>query len=209
MEQRRRIPFKGMTLMLVVLVLASALVLWLFARSTAVPEDAAPLAGAPIGGDFSLIDQDGHVVSNDSLMGSYRLVYFGYSFCPDVCPVDVQRMMKGFSAFESAEPARAAKLQPIFITVDPARDTQAALKIFVSAFHPRLIGLTGSADAIEAAKTTYRVYAAKGEGSDAENYLMDHSAYIYLMNPDGTPIMFFERADTAEAIAAGLAKWVK
>ncbi len=195
--------------MLGVLVLASALVLWQFARSTAVPADAAPLAGAPIGGDFSLVDQDGNTVSNDSLKGSYRLVYFGYSFCPDVCPVDVQRMMKGFAAFEKASPALAAKVQPLFITVDPERDTQDALKVFVAAFHPLLIGLTGSLEAIEDVKNTYRVYAAKGEGSDAENYLMDHSAYIYLMNPDGTPIMFFERADTADAIATGLTKWVK
>lgn len=168
-----------------------------------------PLAGARIGGPFTLTDQNGRTVSDTDFAGQYRLVYFGYSFCPDVCPVDVQRMAQGLKAFEAADPAAGARVQPVFITVDPARDTSAVLKDFVAAFHPRLTGLTGTQAEIDTAKRAYRVYAAKGEGTDPQNYLMDHSAFIYLMDPDGKPVMYFERADDAAAIAAGLAKWVR
>lgn len=207
MEQQRRFSFRRMAILLFVAIAALAAVLWLVMPRPAAEEP--PLAGAPIGGAFALVDQDGRRVTNDSLNGQYRLVYFGYSFCPDVCPVDVQRMVAGFRAFEAANPRAAARVQPIFITVDPARDTEAVLKTFVSAFHPRLAGLTGSDAEIGMAKRAYRVYAAKAEGGDADNYLMDHSAYIYLMDPDGKPMLFFERADSAGAITAGLQKWVR
>ena len=206
MEQRRRLPFAIVALLLIAAIAATAALIFLAARPAA---EAPPLAGAPIGGAFALTDQDGRRVSNDSLKGRYRLMYFGYSFCPDVCPVDVDRMMRGFKAFEAAEPALARRVQPIFVTIDPARDTAAALKPFVTAFHPRLIGLTGSEDEVGTAKRAYRVYAAKATGSDADNYLMDHTAFIYLMDPDGGPIMHFESGDSADAIAAGLMKWVR
>lgn len=205
-EQRRRLPFQAIALLLALLIASVAAVSWL---DRATPDEPRPLEGAPIGGAFALDDQNGKRVTNDSLNGSYRLVYFGYSFCPDVCPVDVQRMMAAFTAFENADPEMAARVQPMFVTVDPARDTEAALKTFVSAFHPRLIGLTGTDAEIAAAKRTYRVYGAKAGGIDAENYLVDHSAYIYLMDPAGKPIMYFAREDNADAIAAGLRKWVR
>lgn len=211
MKQPRRLPFLRTALLLAAGAALVAALLWL-----AMPRPAArdggeepPLAGAPIGGDFALTDQDGRRVTNDSLKGRYRLIYFGYSFCPDVCPVDVQRMAQGLKAFEASNPEAAARVVPVFITVDPARDTPAVLREFVAAFHPRLIGLTGTQAEIDVAKRAYRVYAAKGEGTDAENYLMDHSAFVYLMDPDGKPIQYFERSDDAAAITAGLAKWVR
>jgi len=207
MEQPRR------TLRPIVLLLASAALSviaigWMWVTVPASNAEAPPLAGAPIGGDFTLTDQNGRSVTNDSLKGGYRLVYFGYSFCPDVCPVDVQRLANALKAFEAANPEAAARVQPVFITIDPARDTPEALKAFVSAFHPRLIGLTGTEAEVETAKRAYRVYAAKAAGADAENYLMDHSAYIYLMDPEGRPIMHFGRDDDAATIAAGMQKWV-
>lgn len=210
MKQPRRLPFLRIALLLAAAVALVAAFIWLAAPKPAAQGlEEPPLAGAPIGGDFALTDQNGKRVTNDSLKGSYRLVYFGYSFCPDVCPVDVQRMAQGLKAFETTNPAAGARVQPVFITVDPARDTPAVIKDFVAAFHPRLIGLTGTQAEIDTAKRAYRVYAAKGEGTDPQNYLMDHSAFIYLMDPDGKPVMYFERADDAAAIAAGLAKWVR
>lgn len=210
MKQPRRLPFLLIALLLAAAVALVAAMLWFATPKPSTPgQEEPPLAGAPIGGDFALTDQNGNRVTNDSLKGRYRLVYFGYSFCPDVCPVDVQRMAQGLKEFETANAEAGARVQPVFITVDPARDTVPVLKEFVAAFHPRLIGLTGTEAEIDAAKRTYRVYAAKGEGTDAENYLMDHSAFIYLMDPDGKPIMYFERGDDAPAIAAGLAKWVR
>ena len=109
-----------------------------------------PLKGATMGGPFTLTDQNGRRVSDRDFAGKYRLVYFGYTFCPDVCPVDLQVIGAGLRRFEASDPARAARVQPIFITVDPARDTPAVLRQYVAAFHPRLIGLTGSAEEIAA-----------------------------------------------------------
>src|SRR3546814_1174164 len=110
----------------------------IFKQATAAP----PLAGATIGGPFSLVDQDGRPVTQDALKGRYALVYFGYTYCPDVCPVDLARLMQGLRAFEAKDAARAARVQPVFITIDPARDTVPVVKQFVNAFHPRLMGLT-------------------------------------------------------------------
>lgn len=206
MEQPRRLPFVRIALLIALAIAAVAAALWLMMPRPAA--ETPPLAGAPIGGAFSLVDTDGHRVSNDSLKGKYRLMYFGYSFCPDVCPVDVDRMMRGFGKFAAASPKLAARVQPVFVTVDPARDTPEALKAFASNFGPRLLALTGTEAEIETAKRAYRVYAAKAAGADNENYLMDHTAFIYLMDPDGRPIMHFERGDSADVIAGGLEKWV-
>ncbi|MET0376984.1 MAG: SCO family protein, partial [Rhizorhabdus sp.] len=116
-----------------------------------------PLAGSSIGGPFTLTDQDGKKVSDTDFAGKYRLIYFGYSWCPDVCPVDVQNLMKGYRKIEAEDPALAAKIQPIFITIDPARDTPAALRQFVRAFHPRLIGLTGTEAEIAAVAKQFAI----------------------------------------------------
>lgn len=181
------------------------------------PLSEAPLAGATIGGDFTLTDQDGKKRSYDEFDGKYRIVYFGYTNCPDICTPDVQNLMAGLKAFEKAAPDLAAKIQPIFITVDPARDTPAVLKQFTAAFHPRLIGLTGSEAEIAAAAKKFAVYHAKVEGSQPDAYLMSHSQQPYLMAPDGTPISILPadqpKTDANEGapalVASELAKWVR
>ncbi|MEY2882609.1 MAG: hypothetical protein RL490_333 [Pseudomonadota bacterium] len=162
------------------------------------------MAGSSLGGAFTLIDQDGRPVTDRDFAGKYRLMYFGYTYCPDVCPTDVGLIARGLKAYEAAQPARAARVQPIFITVDPARDTPAALKSFVAAFHPRLIGLTGSPAAIEAVKKAYGIYAKRVETSDPQNYLMDHFAVIYLFGPDGRAIAFLPHGSTAAEVTAML-----
>src|SRR6185369_14158786 len=106
------------------------------------PVEEAPLKGARIGGPFALVDQNGRTVRDSDFAGRYRLVYFGYSYCPDVCPTDLQSIGQAMRQFEKSDPGRAAEVQPIFITVDPERDTPPVLKAYVAAFHPRLIGLT-------------------------------------------------------------------
>src|SRR3546814_8872622 len=98
--------------------------------------------------DVCSSDLDGRKVSYSDFDGKYRMLYFGYSYCPDVCPLDLQKLMQGYRLFEKQDPARAAKVQPIFITIDPQRDTPQVLKNYVSAFHPKLIGLTGTPDEI-------------------------------------------------------------
>jgi protein SCO1 len=150
---------------------------------------AGDLVGARIGGDFTLTDQTGKRVRWADFMGRYRLVYFGYTFCPDVCPVDLQRIMLGYRMLEQQAPQVAAKIQPIFITVDPQRDTPEALKTYVAAFHPRLIGLTGTVEEIEKVKQDFVVVASKdGDQAATQDYLVSHTRTPFLFDPDGKPL---------------------
>jgi len=167
-----------------------------------------PLAGAAIGGPFELVDSAGRTVRWSDFDGKYRVLYFGYAFCPDVCPLDVQRMMQGFARFKAAEPALAAQVQPIFVTIDPARDTPKVVGEFTHAFSNDLLGLTGTAEQVDRAARAFAVYYQKGEGTSG-GYLMDHSRAAYLMGRKGEPIATLPVDQSAEAVAAELAKWVR
>lgn len=196
-----------------VLVLAVAVTLaaglgWM--RFAAPPAPQGNLAGASIGGPFTLINQDGKTVRETDFAGRWRLLYFGYGFCPDVCPTDLALIGRGLAAFEAQEAALGAKVAPIFITIDPERDTPAVLKPFVAAFHPRLVGLTGTPAQISAVARAYGVYAKRMETGDPENYLMDHSAMVYLFDPTGKPVAFLPHQGlTAQAITTMLATHVR
>lgn len=175
-----------------------------------------PLNGAAIGGPFTLVDQDGNKASWSDFAGKYRMLYFGYTFCPDVCPMDLQKLMQGYRLFEKQDPVRAARVQPIFITIDPQRDTQAVMKDYVAAFHPRLIGLTGSPEEIGVVAKNFAVYYAKA-GDSPRDYLMDHSRSPYLMDMEGKPLAILptdqpgtpEDEGAPEKVAAELDRWVK
>ena len=146
------------------------------------------LVGAKIGAPFTLVNQDGQPTRWADFAGQYRLVYFGYSYCPDVCPVDLQRIMQGFSQFEKARPALAAKVQPMLISVDPQRDTPQVLKNYVAAFHPRLIGLTGTPEQIAEVAKDFAVIYSPEKSEGASEYLVSHSRTPYLFDPAGKPI---------------------
>jgi protein SCO1/2 len=166
-----------------------------------------PLAGAAIGGPFELVNSEGDTVRWRDFDGKYRMIYFGYAYCPDICPLDVQRMMKGYAEFKEAEPALAAQVQPIFVTIDPQRDTPAVVGEFTRAFSDDLVGLTGTPEQIDAAAKAFSVYYAKGKGTD-ENYLMDHSRGAYLLGRKGEPIALLPVDESAEGVTAELEKWV-
>jgi protein SCO1/2 len=168
-----------------------------------------PLQGARIGGPFTLINQDGRTVTDKDFAGRYRMVYFGYTFCPDVCPTSLQHLMQGMKTFTADAPDRAAKVQPIFITVDPARDTPAVMKQYVGAFDPRLIGLTGTEAQIAAVAKEYGVFYQKAQNSGSSDYLMDHMSQAILFDPDGKPIALLPQDQDGPAVAAELAKWVR
>lgn len=176
-----------------------------------------PLAGARIGGPFTLTDQDGKKRSWSDFDGQYRLVYFGYSYCPDVCPLDLQKLMQGYSLLEKQDAARAERVQPLFITIDPERDTQPVVKNYVTAFHPKLIGLTGTPDEIANVAKEFAVYYARDDKSGSAEYLMDHSRTPYLMDPDGKPLVILptdqpgtdEDEGSPQAVLAELDRWVK
>lgn len=168
-----------------------------------------PLAGAAIGGPFALIDQNGKPITDAAFAGKYRAIYFGYSFCPDVCPTTLQVLMQGYHAFARNSPADAAKLVPIFISVDPARDTPAVLRQYVAAFGPELKGLTGSpAEIAKIAKEFAVSYSQQPPAKGATGYLMNHSSVVVLFGPDGKPITIVPTDQGPKAVTDTLAQWV-
>lgn len=167
-----------------------------------------PLAGATIGGEFELVSSAGETVHWADFDGKYRIVYFGYAYCPDICPTDMQRMVQGLNQFAEAEPEKAAQIQPIFITIDPERDTGEVIDEFTSAFSDDVIGLTGTPEQIAAAAATFRVYYSRGETATGGGYLMNHSNIVYLFGPAGEPVATLPADEGADAVATELTKWV-
>jgi protein SCO1/2 len=153
--------------------------------------------GMSIGGPFSLIDQSGRAVTERDFAGRFLLVYFGYTFCPDVCPTELGTMAAALDALDE----QGERVTPIFITIDPERDTPAALADYVSRFHPRLQGLTGTTAQVGGAARAYRVFYARVERPEMSQYLMDHSSFIYLVGPDGRVRSLFRPETSPEAIA--------
>lgn len=172
------------------------------------PPTTAPLAGARIGGAFQLIDGNGRPFSDRDLRGRYAIVYFGYTFCPDACPTDMGAIAAGLRQVEQTDPTLAAKVLPVFVSVDPARDTPAVVKAFAAAFHPRAIGLTGTPAAIDTVAREYGVAHSIG-AKTAGGYLVDHSRAAYLMGPDGKPIALVGQDGGPGAVAATIRQWVK
>lgn len=174
------------------------------------PAEKPPLEGATIGGPFTLIDQDGKPFSSDQLKGKYRIFYFGYTFCPDACPTDMAVLGKAMRQLDKKDPEASAKIQPIFVSVDPARDTPAVLKQFTAAFYPRLIGLTGTdAQIADIAKRYAISYRKQPAPAGTSGYLMDHPRVAFLFDPDGKPIEMLPVDANADAVAADLEKWVR
>jgi protein SCO1/2 len=154
-----------------------------------------------IGGPFTLVDQNGRTVTNETLKGKPTLIYFGYTFCPDVCPTSLLLME---TAIDKLGPDAAKKVNLVFITIDPERDTQKLIKDYVGNFGPTFIGLTGTPEHVAAAARAYRVYFQKVPGKDGAPYLMDHSSIVYLLDRNGRFVTHFTHEAKAEAIAAGV-----
>jgi protein SCO1/2 len=147
----------------------------------------------PIGGPFALIDHTGKLRTDEDFRGELLLIYFGYSYCPDVCPTDLLQIGLALDGLG----AGAEAVQPLFITLDPERDTAVHLAEYVPFFHPRLIGLTGSAEQIRRVALAYKVYYAKYP-PDSSDYVIDHSSFIYLVDKAGKYIGFFPSGTTAD-----------
>lgn len=157
-----------------------------------------------IGGPYELVDHRGQVVRSSDFQGKFQLIYFGYAYCPDVCPTELAGMAQALDALGD----KAERVQPLFITVDPERDTPEFLAGYVPHFHPRLIGLTGSPEQIAAVAKAYRVYYAKVRTEQQTDYLMDHTSFIYLMGPDGTFLTMFRYGMAPAAMAEAVAAFV-
>ena len=153
-------------------------------------------ASGSIGGALELISTDGNTVSDKEIFSKPSLVYFGYTFCPDVCPLHVSRNADAVDMLEE----RGIQTTPVFISVDPSRDTPEVLKEFTEMIHPRMLAYTGSEEQVRAASKAYRIYYKKQESND-EYYLVDHSTITYLVLPEYGFVEFF-RADTSSEIMA-------
>lgn len=176
------------------LAIGSRLVVWSGAEHT---------GQAAIGGPFTLVDGDGRTVTDKDFRGKWLLIYFGYTFCPDVCPTSLSVVA---GAMDKLEPAQVDKLVPILVTVDPARDTPAVMKDYAAAFHPKMVGLTGSPEQVAAAMKAFKVYGARAKGGDDASYTVDHSSILYLMGPDGRFVAHFPHGTGIDDLAAALKK---
>jgi len=169
---------------------------YVYNKSNAIKCGSAVIAGgkAAVGGPFSLVNHKGVAVTDKDIIKGPTLIYFGYTFCPDVCPLDTARNAEAIDILDSM----GIDVLPVFISIDPARDDVQAMADFVEVIHPRMIGLTGTVEQVKAASKAYKTYFRKnGEGED---YLMDHSTFAYLMGPDGL-WEFFKRDQTPEEVA--------
>ncbi|WP_426958755.1 SCO family protein [Muricoccus radiodurans] len=157
-------------------------------------------AGVSLGGPFTLRDHTGRTVTDADYRGKLALIFFGFTFCPDVCPTELQAISQTMDLLG----AQADQVQPLFITVDPERDTPAKLAEYVALFHPRITGLTGTPEQIAAAARAFRVYYAKSTPQGSSEYLMDHSAFTYLLGRDGRLRSLFRPGATPEEMAAAI-----
>ncbi len=158
-----------------------------------------------VGGPFELTDHNGRAVTEQSFRGRYMLVYFGYTWCPDVCPIDVLVMGQAVEMLGQV----GDQVQPLFITVDPARDTVDALAIYAANFHARLLALTGSETEVAAAAAAYKVYYGKGEEAESpDDYLVDHTDNMYLMGPDGVFLEVFPHGMRPSEIAHAIGQYL-
>jgi cytochrome oxidase Cu insertion factor (SCO1/SenC/PrrC family) len=158
---------------------------------------------ALVGGPFTLVDHTGKRVTDQDFRGKFMLVMFGFTFCPDVCPTELQLIS---AALDKLGP-KADRVVPLFISIDPERDTPAQLALYVKSFHPRLVGLTGTPAELEAATKAYRVYVRKvPDPKSTAGYTMDHSALIYVMGTDGAYRTHFTPGISVDALAERLGK---
>lgn len=161
-------------------------------------QNAPAAARQDVGGPFTLVDHTGQTVTQADFAGQYLLVYFGFTYCPDVCPTELANMA---AAMGQLDEAVAEQVQPVFITIDPERDTPQAMADYVDLFHPRMIGLTGSEEQIAEVAGEYRVYYRRVDSSEFTDYQMDHSSFVYLMGPDGENLAVFPPQTPADRMA--------
>lgn len=162
------------------------------------------IAGGSIGGPFTLVNQTGKTVTDKEVLAAPALVYFGYTFCPDVCPLDNARNAEAVDILEE----QGLAVTPVFITIDPARDTAEVMADYAAAIHPSMIALTGSPEQVKTASRAYKTYY-KQQPAEDEYYLMDHSTFTYLMLPNIGFVEFFDRDITADKMAEQVACFVE
>jgi protein SCO1/2 len=160
---------------------------------------------AAIGGPFELVNGQGETVTEKDFAGKEMLIYFGYTYCPDVCPTSLSLIA---AALDMLTPEQREKITPIFISIDPERDTPDVVGTYAKAFYPTMVGLTGTPEQVTAAARAYKVYFKKVEEKGDAPYLMDHSSIVYLMGPDGKFLTHFSHGTTPDKMAEILGKYL-
>lgn len=186
--------------LLSVIALAIGVGIALYQTKSAVVQDKGSkslgVAGLQVGGDFELLNQDGQPTHLKDFDGQYKLIYFGFTYCPAICPTELQKISQALNELG----ARAEQIQPLFVTVDPERDTAEVMREYVTLFHPRLIGLTGNPEDVAKVLKQYRVFANKVETEDNSDYTMDHSSFIYLMDKNNELLSIYRIQDDVNFI---------
>lgn len=210
--QRKTIPLIGAMLAALAAIALAALVVWHqmsgsggTARSNG---EAVVAPGIEMGGAFTLTDQTGAQVTDEAYRGQFMLMYFGYTSCPDICPTELSSMAAALDILEEGNAAASEKITPVFVTIDPERDTVELIAEYAAAFHPRMVGLTGPLTDIDAMARKYRVFYSKGTMDEDGFYLMNHSGYVYLMGPDGSFVTMFQGGTNPADIAEALNRYV-
>jgi len=179
-------------------------------RERARQDAGASYGTADIGGPFTLTNvASGRRFTDNDLRGKFALIYFGFTTCPDVCPAELEKMRIALNSLEKRG-IGSSDITPVFITVDPERDSAKAVRDYLKPFHPRVVGLTGTRAQVDAVSKAYKVYAKKTT-DDGDNYLVDHSIIMYLMSPDGKFLDFYGKhvseAELEDSIASGIQDW--
>lgn len=163
-----------------------------------------PVTEDAFGGPFTLTDHTGKKVTEKDFTGKYRLIYFGFTYCPAICPTELAKITSAMKLVGD----KSKEIQPIFITVDPERDTTDSIAKYISMFHPSLVGLRGTAEETKAVTKAYKIYFAKVQDESMSDYTMDHSSFIYFMAPDDRLLRIFRMEDSPEEMAKTINAWM-
>lgn len=211
--QNKTLPLIGALLAALAAIGIAALVAWhqLSGGATGVTRgdgEAVVAPGVSIGGSFSLINSEGEMVTDQDFRGTYTLIYFGYTFCPDVCPTELSSMAAALDILSQTDPGAEQQVTPVFVTIDPVRDTQEVVGSYAAAFYPRMVGLTGSEAQVDEAARKFRVFYSKGEDEGDGFYLMNHSSFTYLIGPDGSFLTMINGGTSPDSIANVLRRYI-
>lgn len=204
MNNLNKFSKNSVRLVISAVLLLIAINVWAFYLFKENTPTAAENSRALIGGPFTLTNHLNQPVTDKDFLGKYMIIYFGYTYCPDICPTDLQIMT---DALHRLEPSVAKQINPVFVTVDPERDTPDVMAEYIEYFHENLIGLTGTNEQIYAVKSEYKVYGEKAD--DTEDYIVDHTAFTYFMDKEGKLLKFFSHAEDPEIMAAQITSLIK
>lgn len=177
-------------------------------RATAI-QPVVSIGRASLGGEFALVDSDGQPFGSADLLGRYALIYFGFTHCPDICPAELKKMEESLAAYHSRMPGDGARIQPVFISIDPRRDTSARLKDYQKQWSPSFKFLTGTTDQIRDIARKYRVYYSAPDEDGDDDYLVDHSIFFYLLDKRGEVVDYLGKNMTAPEVTARLVKFAQ